>query len=77
MHDTLTIGVPTFVIVPGILFNRTAMRDLRAEMNRRFDEVHKRFDDVTKRLDRVDGDLKVFDRITAKLDSRVDKLSRC
>lgn len=69
MHDAFTVGVPTFVILIGILFNRTEMRDLRAEMNRRFDEV-------TKRLDRVDGDLKVFDRITAKLDGRVDELSR-
>ncbi|MFT4112801.1 hypothetical protein [Silvibacterium sp.] len=32
MHDAYTIGIPTSVIVLGILLNRSEVRELRAEM---------------------------------------------
>ena len=86
MHDTLTIGIPTFVILLGILLSRRDVSDLRAEMNRsfdeisrevsrRFDEVSCRFEGVDKRLGRIDDDLKHFRSVTRNLEGRIEQIS--
>ena len=38
MHDTLTIGIPVFAILAGILFNRSDLKGLRSELKRERDE---------------------------------------
>ncbi len=72
MHDALTIGVPVLAILAGILFNRSDVKDLRAEMRARFDRVDEDFDRVDARVmalsDRVDSR---FNRVDARFD-RVD-----
>ena len=32
MHDTLTIGIPVFAMLAGILFNRFDLKDFRSEL---------------------------------------------
>jgi hypothetical protein len=53
MQLALTISVPTFTVLVGILINNSRMSDvnsrisdLRADMNIRFDHVERRFDDM-------------------------------
>jgi hypothetical protein len=40
MHDVITVGVPLIAILAGILFNRSDVKDLRAEMRDGFSRVH-------------------------------------
>jgi hypothetical protein len=46
----LTISVPTFTVLVGILINNSRLSDLCSEMNTRFDEMNlmmdRRFDDM-------------------------------
>lgn len=42
MHDLTTIGVPLIAILAGVLFNRSDTKELRAEMNARFNEINTR-----------------------------------
>ncbi len=85
MHDTLTIGIPVFAILAGILFNRSDLKDLRSElkgevkelrdeMNRRFDAVDRRFDAVDRRFDAVDAELRYFHGTTGRLEGRIQSL---
>ncbi len=90
MHDALTIGVPVLAILAGILFNRSDVKELRAEMRARFDRVDAqfdrvdaqfdrvdaRFDQVDARFNRVDADLRQFYAVTGKLEGRVDEISK-
>ena len=53
MQLALTISVPTFTVLIGILINNSRINDmnsrlsdLRADMNTRFDHVERRFDDM-------------------------------
>ncbi|HEV1284898.1 MAG TPA: hypothetical protein VNU44_06290 [Bryobacteraceae bacterium] len=43
---TLSTGVPTVVVLVGILINNSRLTDLRSHMDSRFDAVNKRFDDA-------------------------------
>ncbi len=83
MHDALTIGVPVLAILAGILFNRSDVKELRAEIralsdrvDTRFDRVDARFDQVDARFNRVDADLRQFYAVTGKLEGRVDEISK-
>ena len=80
MHDAFTIGIPTLVILLGILLNRRDLldfkADIKADLNRRFDEVDRKFDGVHRRLDRIDDDLKDFHHVTGNLEGRIDEVSR-
>ena len=60
MHDTLTIGIPVFVILFGILLNQRAVDKLEARMDARFNAVDGRFEGVNARLDRMQSDLAHF-----------------
>jgi hypothetical protein len=46
MQLALTISVPTFTVLVGILINNSRLSDLRADMNTRFDHVEHHFDDM-------------------------------
>ena len=76
MHDALTIGVPVLAILAGILFNRSDVKELRAEMRARFDRVDARFDQVDARFNRVDADLRQVYAFTGKLEGRIDEISK-
>ena len=69
MHDALTVGIPVMAILLGIFLNRADVKDLRTEMNRRFDIVDRRFD-------LVDAELRYFHDTTGKLSGRVHELSK-
>ena len=36
MHDIVTVGIPLIAILAGILFSRSDIKELRAEMSARF-----------------------------------------
>ena len=85
MHDTLTIGIPVFAILAGILFNRSDLKDLRSELRGEIkesrgeiktlrDEVNRRFDDVIGRFDAVDAELRYFHGTTGRLEGRIQSL---
>ncbi len=57
--------------------------DLRASMDRQFEQVDRqfeqvdrRFEQINHRLDRIDDDLKHFHNVTGVLEGRIDEVSR-
>ena len=78
----LSIGVPTFFVLAGILLNHKEAASVRTDMNRQFDEVKRQFDEVRRQFDKVDSrllrieeDQKQFFKTTGVLDGRMDELS--
>ena len=69
MHDVVVVGVPLLAILAGIFFNRNDLKDLRAEMNARFNKVE-------DRLAGIDADLRQFYHLTGKLEGRVHALEK-
>ena len=69
MHDTLTIGIPVFVILFGILLNQRAVDKLEARMDARFNGVD-------GRLDRMQADLAQFYRILGEHEAKIEALMR-
>ena len=87
MHDIVIVGIPLIAILAGILFGRSdakdlrgEMKDLRAEMNARFNkisgDVDSRFNKVEDHLGRIDADLRQFYHLTGKLEARMDSLDK-
>jgi DNA anti-recombination protein RmuC len=87
MHDVIAVGVPLLAILAGILFSRNDIKDLRAEMNARFNQidgnvdarfnkVDDRFSKVEDRLSAIDADLRQFYHLTGKLEGRVDAIEK-
>lgn len=76
MHDVVVVGIPLIAILAGILFSRTDVRDLRAEMLSRFNKVDERFDKIEEHLGRIDADLRQFYHLTGKLEGRVDAIEK-
>jgi len=76
MHDVVVVGVPLLAIFAGILFNRSDFKDLRAEMNARFNKVDDRFNKIEDRLAGIDADLRQFYPLTGKLEGRVDAIKK-
>ena len=82
MHDILTIGIPVFAILAGILFNRSDLKDLRSELKGEIreeikalrDEMNRRFDAVDRRFDAVDAVLRYFHGTTGRLEGRIQSL---
>ncbi len=64
----LSIGVPTFFVLAGILLNHREVTQLKTDINRQFDKVD-------SRLTRIEGDQKQFFKTTGVLDGRMDELS--
>jgi ribonucleotide monophosphatase NagD (HAD superfamily) len=44
----ISVGLPSLLVLVGILVNNSRLSDLRHLMDKRFDSVDKRFDDVTR-----------------------------
>jgi hypothetical protein len=76
MHDVFTVGIPLLAILAGILFSRNDTKELRAEMNARFNRVDDRFNKVEDHLGRIDADLRQFYHLTGKLEARMDSLEK-
>jgi len=64
MHDVVVVGIPLVAILAGILFNRSDSKELRAEMQSRFNRVEDRFNKVEDHLGRIDADLRQFYHLT-------------
>ncbi len=69
MHDVVVVGIPLFAILAGILFSRSDIKDLRAEMIGRFNKVE-------DHLGRIDADLRQFYHLTGKLEARMDSIEK-
>jgi len=76
MHYVLTIGIPVFAILAGVLFNRNDVKDLRGELMAFRAEVNGRFNKVEDHLGRIDADLRQFYHLTGKLEARMDSLEK-
>ena len=80
----LSTAIGSFVLVILAWINQNQRStDLRADVNRQFDEVNRRFGDVnrqfeevSRRLSLIENDQKQFFAVTGKLDGRIDQLSR-
>lgn len=80
----LSTAIGSFVLVSLAWINQNQRSsDLRADVNRQFDEVNRRFgdvnrqfDEVSRRLTLIENDQKQFFAVTGKLDGRIDQLSR-
>ncbi|MGA3187368.1 MAG: hypothetical protein ABSF22_09680 [Bryobacteraceae bacterium] len=44
----VSVGMPSLLVLVGILINNSRLSDLRHLMDKRFDNVDKRFDDITR-----------------------------
>ena len=64
----LSIGVPTFFVLAGILLNHREVTQLKTDINRQFDKVD-------SRLTRIEEDQKQFFKTIGVLDGRLDELS--
>lgn len=51
IQTVMSISVPTFAVLVGILINNSRLSDLRAHMDARFAEVDRRFNQVDRRLE--------------------------
>jgi hypothetical protein len=64
MLYAFTLGDLVVVIVlsafVGILYNRSEVRQLRADMDKRFDRIDAHFDRIESSLDRIQSDLSAF-----------------
>jgi hypothetical protein len=80
MHDVVVVGIPLLAILAGILFNRSDIKDLRAEMNARFNQiegnVNDRFNRIEDRLAGIEADIRQFYHLTGKLEGRIDALEK-
>ena len=76
MHDVVIVGIPLIAILAGILFSRSDIKDLRADMQTRFNKVDDRFNKVDDHLGRIDADLRQFYHLTGKLEARIDGLEK-
>ena len=84
----LSTAIGSFVLVILAWINQNQRStDLRADVNRRFDEVerntnrkfdevNRQFDEVNRRLTLIESDQEQFFAVTGKLDGRIDQLSR-
>lgn len=62
-HFYFAMGLPTFMVLVGILLNQ-----------RSFDLVNARMDRIESRLDRIETDLREFYRTLGQHDARLDNL---
>ena len=76
MHDLISVGVPLIAILGGVLFNRSHTKELRAEMNTRFNEMNGRFNKIEDHPGRIAADLRQFYHLTGKLEARMDAIEK-
>jgi hypothetical protein len=76
MHDALTVGIPVFVILFGILFNQRGLDKLEARMNVLESRIDGRMHGIEARLDRMQADLSMFYRILGEHGADIDHLKK-
>jgi len=76
MHDALTIGIPVFVILFGILFNQRGLDKLEARIDGRINGLEGWFNGIEARLDRMQADLSMFYRILGEHGADIDHLKK-
>ncbi len=76
MHDVIIVAVPLVAILAGILFNRSDVSGLRAELRDTRGEIISRFNKVEDHLGRIDADLRQFYHLTGKLEARMDAFDK-
>jgi uncharacterized protein YPO0396 len=75
MHDALTVGIPVFVILLGILLNQRGLDRLEARLDVRINGLEGRMNGFEGLLDRVQSDLTGrLDRMQAELSARLDRM---
>lgn len=65
----LTVGIPSFLVLIGILLNHREVSSLKTDIKERLDRVD-------ARLVLIESDQKQFFAITGKLDGRIEELHR-
>jgi hypothetical protein len=87
MHDALTVGIPVFVILLGILLNQRGLDRLEARLDGRINGLEGRMNgfesrldrmqsDITARLDRMQADLSMFYRILGEHGADINHLKK-
>ncbi len=62
MHDLYVVGIPTFVVLIGILLNQHGFERQDARMDKIESRLDKMQSDLTARIDRIQSDLSQFYR---------------
>ena len=76
MHDVFIVSVPLIIILAGILLNRADTKELRVKMKDLHAEMEKRFDQTDAHLARIDAGLRQFYHLTGKLEGRMDNIEK-
>ena len=76
MHDVVIVGIPLIAILFGILFGRSDVKDLRADMQMLFKRMDERFNKIEDHLSRIDADLRQFYHLTGKLEGRIEAIEK-
>ncbi len=80
MHDVIIVGVPLIAILAGILFSRSDIKELRSDVSKDIrdlrSEMNARFNKVEDHLGRIGADLRQFYHLTGKLEARMDSLEK-
>jgi hypothetical protein len=87
MHDALTVGIPVFVILLGILLNQRGLDRLEARLDGRINGLEGRMNgfegrldrmqsELSARLDRMQADLSMFYRILGEHGADIDHLKK-
>ena len=69
----ISVGMPSLLVLVGILINNSRLSDLRHLMDKRTDSVDKRFDDVTRIIEsrfQTHKDEKLY-RVEQVMDARL------
>jgi hypothetical protein len=77
MHDALSVGIPVFVILLGILLNQRGLDTLEARLDGRMNGLEGRLDhmqsELTARLGRMQADLSMFYRTLGEHGAEIDR----
>lgn len=81
LQPFLTVALPIMVTLVATVWiaqwsQNKRFDDLKADINRRFDEVNRRFDEIIKRLDRIETKLDDHEKRVTRLEERTSPLHR-
>ncbi len=80
MHDVVNVGVPTLMILAGILLNRAEVKELRSEGLSQIKELRSEMNvlrsEMNARFNAVDAELRYFHGYTGKLEGRIEALEK-
>jgi hypothetical protein len=69
MHEYIPVVVTLVAILAGILMNKADLRELKADMNARFDRLE-------AKQDRMQADLSEINRVLGQHDKSIELLER-